>query len=68
MNEEEGANFIFIHSSINEIGVSSESEFQTMNSIGYFSKVRCLFTLDIRASKNWTYFTTTKISKRRKSN
>ena len=32
MNEEEGANFIFIHSSINEIGVGSESEFQAMNS------------------------------------
>ena len=35
MNEEEGANFIFIYSSINEIRVGSESEFQAMNSIGY---------------------------------
>ena len=35
MNEEEGANLIFIHSSINEIRISAESEFQAMNSIGY---------------------------------
>ena len=48
MNEEEGANFIFIHSSINEIEVSSESEFQTVNSISYFSKlgISLLWTLE----------------------